>query len=150
MRAVIQRVRRAKVSVDGEITGQIERGLLTLLGVSEDDTSQDVDWMLKKILNLRIFEDDQGKLNLSLLDLRLEHLIVSQFTLYADASKGNRPSFTKAAKPELARNLYDETVNKCRSFGVKTETGRFQASMIVELENDGPVTIILDSPSRSE
>lgn len=145
MRAVIQRVRRARVIVDGETVGEIGKGILTLLGVRNGDTEKDVDWIIKKIGALRVFEDEQGKMNLSMLDLKLEHLIVSQFTLWGDASKGNRPSFIEAARPEIAKALYERAIEQSRALGVKTETGRFQAHMLVEIENEGPVTMMIDS-----
>lgn len=146
MRALIQRVKWAKVSVDGKIVGEIDRGLLTFLGVGEKDSEQDLDWIIQKILKLRIFEDTSGKMNLSLKEIEGSHLIVSQFTLYGDASKGNRPSFITAAKPEQARELYLKAVERSREAGISTETGRFQAEMEVSLLNDGPVTLWLESP----
>ena len=144
MRAVIQRVNRASVTVEGDRISSIGPGLLTLLGVQEGDEEKHADWLMRKILNLRIFEDQDGKMNRSLIDCGGEHLIVSQFTLFADVSRGNRPSFVHAAKPEIARRIYDYALGASRALGVKTEGGRFQASMQVELENDGPVTILLD------
>jgi D-tyrosyl-tRNA(Tyr) deacylase len=145
MRAVIQRVRFARVQVDGTIVGEIGTGILTLLGVRQGDTERELEWMISKILKLRVFEDEQGKMNLSLLDIRGEHLIVSQFTLLGDARKGNRPSFMEAAPPDLARPLYEKALELSRSQGVRTEGGRFQAEMKVSLENDGPVTLVIDS-----
>lgn len=145
MRAVIQRVSRAKVTVDGEITGQIGIGILVLLGVGREDTETEAAYLLEKTLNLRIFEDAEGKMNLSLLDVRGDLLVVSQFTLYGDARKGRRPSFIEAALPEKAENLYNFFVSRARKQISKVETGRFQAMMDVELVNDGPVTILLDS-----
>jgi D-aminoacyl-tRNA deacylase len=145
MRAVIQRVSHAKVTVDGEITGQISRGLLVLLGVSTTDTESDADYLADKITGLRIFEDSDGKMNLSVADIGGAILAVSQFTLYGDARKGRRPSFDSAARPEQAKKLYEYFVEKIRAAGLKCETGRFQAEMQVELTNDGPVTILLDS-----
>jgi D-aminoacyl-tRNA deacylase len=145
MRAVIQRVSHAKVTVDGEITGQISRGLLVLLGVSTTDTESDADYLADKITGLRIFEDSDGKMNLSVADIGGAILAVSQFTLYGDARKGRRPSFDSAARPEQAKKLYEYFVGKIRAAGLKCETGRFQAEMQVELTNDGPVTILLDS-----
>lgn len=145
MRAVIQRVSRAKVSVDGEKTGEIGRGILVLLGVSRDDAEKESDYLLEKILNLRIFEDDEEKMNLSLLDIKGELLVVSQFTLYGDARKGRRPSFIEAASPTRANELYEFFLNQARKQLSKVEAGRFQAMMDVELVNDGPVTILLDS-----
>ena len=148
MRAVIQRVRAASVSVDGQIVGQIGRGFAVLLGVGHDDTSADAAWLAEKTANLRIFEDSEGKMNLSLLDIRGQALVVSQFTLYADARKGRRPSFTDAAPPEKADALYEEYVDKLRQQGVPVETGVFRARMLVGIENDGPVTLILDTSGR--
>lgn len=145
MRAVIQRVSRAKVTVDGEITGEIGRGILVLLGVSRLDTEKEAVYLLEKIVNLRIFEDAEGKMNLSLLDARGELLVVSQFTLYGDARKGRRPSYIEAAAPERANRLYEFFVAEARKQIAKVATGRFQAMMDVELVNDGPVTIMLDS-----
>ncbi|HUF04115.1 MAG TPA: D-aminoacyl-tRNA deacylase [Aridibacter sp.] len=145
MRAVIQRVSRASVKVDGETVGEIGRGILVLLGVSMDDSESDAGYLAYKTLNLRIFEDKEGKMNLSLLDTGGELLVVSQFTLYGDARKGRRPSFIKAALPERANELYGHFVETARASKVKVECGRFQAMMDVELVNDGPVTILLDS-----
>lgn len=145
MRAVIQRVSRAKVTVDGETVGEIGRGLLVLLGVSVEDTEQESAFLADKTLNLRIFEDEDGKMNLSLLDIGGELLVVSQFTLYGDARKGRRPSFIKAAAPERANELYEQYVQEARKQVARVECGRFQAMMDVELINDGPVTILLDS-----
>jgi len=145
MRAVIQRVSRAKVSVTGENVGEIGKGILVLLGVSNDDTEKDAVYLLEKTLNLRIFEDADGKMNLSLLDTKGEFLVVSQFTLYADVRKGRRPSFIEAAAPEKADLLYDFFVAEARLQIEKVGTGRFRAMMNVELVNDGPVTIMMDS-----
>lgn len=145
MRAVVQRVENASVSVDGEITGQISEGLVVLLGVARDDEKDDVEVLADKIVNLRIFADDQGKMNRSLLETGGAMLAVSQFTLYGDARKGRRPSFIEAAEPEKANALYEYFVERARSLGVKVETGVFQAMMKVSLVNDGPVTILLDS-----
>lgn len=145
MRSVIQRVSRAKVTIDGEITGEIAKGVLVLLGISNEDSEREATFMLDKILNLRIFEDSEGKMNLSLLDIAGEMLVVSQFTLYGDVRKGRRPSFIKAAPPEKANALYEYFVSEARKNISKVETGRFQAMMDVELVNDGPVTILLDS-----
>lgn len=146
MRALIQRVKSAQVRVNNTIVGEIGSGVLTLLGVGEADTEKQVEWMISKILKLRIFEDDQGKMNLSLLDLKKEHLIVSQFTLYGDCSKGNRPSFISAGKPEVAQKLYEKSVELSQFMGVKTQAGKFQAHMEVSLINDGPVTLWIESP----
>jgi len=145
MRSVIQRVSRAKVTVDGEITGEIGKGILVLLGVANEDSEKEASYLLDKIVNLRIFEDADGKMNLSLLDIDGDLLVVSQFTLYGDVRKGRRPSFIKAAPPEKANVLYEFFVAEARKHIAKVETGRFQAMMDVELINDGPVTILLDS-----
>jgi D-tyrosyl-tRNA(Tyr) deacylase len=145
MRGVIQRVSRAKVTVDGEITGEIGQGILVLLGVSRSDTEKEASYLLEKTFNLRIFEDAEGKMNLSLLDVKGELLVVSQFTLYGDARKGRRPSFIDAAAPDEANRLYEFFVSEARKQISKVGTGRFQAMMDVELVNDGPVTILLDS-----
>ncbi len=145
MRAVVQRVRRAAVTVGDERTGAIAHGILLLLGVSGRDTEKDALYLVEKTLNLRIFEDADGKMNLSLADINGELLVVSQFTLYGDTRRGRRPSFIDAAPPATANKLYEFFVDECRKQGVKTETGRFQAMMDVELINDGPVTILLDS-----
>ena len=145
MRAVLQRVSRARVSVDGENVGEIDKGILVLLGVSREDTEKDSIYILEKMINLRIFEDADGKMNRSLLDTEGELLVVSQFTLYADVRKGRRPSFIEAALPEKANELYEFFVTEARKQIKKVETGRFQAMMDVELVNDGPVTIIVDS-----
>ena len=148
MRAVIQRVARAKVTVDGEVTGEIGKGLLVLLGVSRADGEKEALYLLDKTLNLRVFEDDEGKMNLSLLDIAGELLVVSQFTLYGDARKGRRPSFIDAAAPAEANRLYEFYVAEARKQIDRVETGRFQAMMDVELVNDGPVTILLDSEKQ--
>ena len=145
MRAVVQKVSSSKVTVDGEITGQINEGLLVLLGVTHEDTSKDVDYMIDKTLNLRIFEDEDGKMNLSLKDIGGELLVVSQFTLYGDCRKGRRPSFSEAAKPEFANKLYEEYVAKAKEQGIKVGTGRFRTHMVVDITNEGPVTMLLDS-----
>jgi D-aminoacyl-tRNA deacylase len=145
MRAVIQRVSRAKVTVDGEITGEIGRGILVLLGVAHVDSEKEALYLLEKTLNLRIFEDAEGKMNFSLLDIKGELLVVSQFTLYGDARKGRRPSFIDAAAPDEANRLYEFFVAAARRQVARVGTGRFQAMMDVELVNDGPVTILLDS-----
>ena len=145
MRAVVQRVSRAQVSVGDEIVGKIRPGLLVLLGVAKNDTQTDADYLAAKILGLRIFEDENGKMNLSVAETRGSVLAVSQFTLYGDARKGSRPSFDEAALPPLANELYEYFVRKIRESGIPCETGRFQAMMQVELVNDGPVTILLDS-----
>jgi D-aminoacyl-tRNA deacylase len=145
MRAVIQRVIRAQVSVGEEILGKIGPGLLVLLGIAKTDTPADAEYLAAKITGLRIFEDEDGKMNLSLAETHGSVLAVSQFTLYGDVRKGKRPSFDEAAPPELARELYEYFVAKIRETGITCETGRFQSMMQVELVNDGPVTILLDS-----
>ena len=145
MRLVVQRVSRAKVTVDGKVTGGIDAGLMILLGVGKGDTSTTAVAMAEKAANLRIFEDEQGKMNLSLLDVKGGALVVSQFTLYGDARGQRRPSFMGAAAPELAKKLYEEFCAALRGLGVEVGTGVFQAMMSVELVNEGPVTILLDS-----
>jgi D-tyrosyl-tRNA(Tyr) deacylase len=146
MRAVIQRVRSAKVEVDGKTIGEIDRGLCILLGIHQEDTTDQVDWMVLKISQLRIFEDEEGKMNRSLLDVGASALVVSQFTLYADCRKGRRPSFVGAAPPEKAIPLYEDFCKRLELEGVPVQTGEFGAKMSVSIENDGPVTIVLDSP----
>jgi D-aminoacyl-tRNA deacylase len=145
MRAVVQRVSRAQVSVGDEIVGRIGPGLLVLLGVSKTDTEADADYLASKILGLRIFDDENGKMNLSIAETLGSVLVVSQFTLYGDVRKGRRPSFDQAAPPQLAKELYEYFVGKIRQSGVRCDTGRFQAMMQIELVNDGPVTILVDS-----
>ena len=146
MRAVVQRVKQSTVKTDNEIVGQIGRGLLVLLGVAKGDTAKDADYLANKIINLRIFEDQDRKMNRSLLETGGELLAVSQFTLLADCRKGRRPSFIEAAEPEKATDLYETFVNMVRAKGVAVQTGRFRAMMEVALINDGPVTIIIESP----
>ncbi|HUM06182.1 MAG TPA: D-aminoacyl-tRNA deacylase [Terriglobales bacterium] len=145
MRAVIQRVSCAKVTVNGGVTGEIGPGLLVLLGVGTGDTKSDADYLADKIIGLRIFEDDGGKMNLSVVDVKGAILAVSQFTLYGDVRRGKRPSFDAAAPPQQAHELYEYFVEKIRAAGLRCETGRFQEMMKVELANEGPVTILLDS-----
>jgi D-tyrosyl-tRNA(Tyr) deacylase len=145
MRAVIQRVSRAKVTVNGDLTGEIGRGLLVLLGVGSGDTRADADYLAEKTIGLRILEDADGKMNLSVADTGGALLVVSQFTLYGDVRRGKRPSFDAAAPPQQARELYEYFVEKIRAAGLRCETGRFQEMMQVELVNQGPVTILLDS-----
>lgn len=145
MRAVVQRVSRARVTVEGRVTGEIGAGLMVLLGVGRDDTSAVVSTMAEKVANLRIFEDNQGKMNLSLLDTKGAVLVVSQFTLYGDARGQRRPSFISAAPPEKAKSLYEEFTLAMQGLGVNVATGIFQTMMSVELVNEGPVTILLDS-----
>lgn len=144
MKFVIQRVTNASVKVDGEIKGQIGKGFMVLIGVSQSDTKAEADRLIKKMLGLRIFEDENGKTNLALKDVGGELLLISQFTLYADCRKGNRPSFINAGKPDMANELYEYIIAECRK-QFRTETGVFGADMKVELLNDGPFTIILDS-----
>ena len=145
MRAVIQRVKSASVTVEGEVVSEIQKGLLVFLGVAQEDTPADVEYMASKIANLRIFEDDKGRMNLSILDIGGEALVVSQFTLYGDCRKGRRPSFIHAARPEKADPLYEAFMDEISQLGVSVKAGIFQAIMDVELINDGPVTIMLDS-----
>ena len=145
MRAVIQRVKSASVTVEGKVVSEINKGLLVFLGVAQEDTPAEVDYMANKIANLRIFEDDEGLMNLSILDVGGEALIVSQFTLYGDCRKGRRPSFIAAARPEKADSLYQAFMDEISRLGVPVKAGIFQAMMDVELINDGPVTILLDS-----
>lgn len=145
MRFFIQRVSHARVSVDHNITGEIEKGFLVFIGISENDTEQIADKMIRKMTGLRIFEDSEGKTNLALKDVGGKLLLVSQFTLYADCKKGNRPSFVHAGAPELANHLYEYIIAQCRAMEFDVETGVFGADMKVSLENDGPFTILLDS-----
>lgn len=145
MRAVVQRVKKSKVTVEDRITGEINKGLMVLLGVGQGDSETDLEYLVEKIINLRIFEDNNGKMNLSLLDVGGELLVVSQFTLYGDCRKGRRPSYDKAARPETAKALYESFVEKCKNYGISTQTGIFQAEMLVDISNDGPVTLLLDS-----
>lgn len=150
MKAVVQRVRKAMVEVGEEVTGRISNGILVFLGVGEEDSITEVEWMAEKISGLRIFEDEAGKMNLSLIDTGGDALVVSQFTLYGDCRKGKRPSFASAARPEKANFLYEEFIRIFREKGITTETGRFQAMMDVSLVNDGPVTLIIESPGKKE
>src|SRR5262245_46157075 len=145
MRAVVQRVKRASVTVDERVVGEIGGGLLVLLGVSKSDRESDADYLIDKVIGLRIFEDDQGKMNRSVAEVSGAILMVSQFTLYGDVRRGKRPSFDEAARTEEARRLYEYAVTKIRQAGLRCETGEFQAMMKVSLVNDGPVTILLDS-----
>ncbi|MBR2743336.1 MAG: D-tyrosyl-tRNA(Tyr) deacylase [Clostridia bacterium] len=149
MRALIQRVRSSRVSVGGEVIGEISQGLNILLGVFSEDTKEDMEYLLKKIPALRIFSDENGKMNLSVLDIGGEALIISQFTLCADTKKGNRPSYINAAQPEFAENMYLEFIERMKKSGIsKVAHGRFGADMQVEILNDGPVTILLDSKNK--
>lgn len=145
MKFVIQRVNKASVTVDDSVIGRIGKGFLVLIGVADTDTTQDAQKMIRKMLNLRIFEDSEGKTNLSLTDVGGSLLLVSQFTLYADCRKGNRPSFVKAGKPDFANEMYEYIIDQCRTAGFEVQTGSFGADMKVELINDGPFTIVLDS-----
>ncbi len=145
MRAVVQRVSRARVVVEGRVTGEIGAGLVVLVGVGRGDTAESAAYLAEKVVHLRIFDDDQGKMNRSLVDIGGAALVVSQFTLYGDARGQRRPSFVQAAPPEEGKRLYEEFVRALRALGVRVETGVFQARMEVELTNDGPVTILLDS-----
>jgi len=145
MRACIQRVSEARVTVDGEATGQIGRGLVVLLGVGVGDGKSEMSWLAEKIVGLRVFEDDAGKMNRSLAEVGGAMLVVSQFTLYGDCRKGRRPSFTTAAPPELAERLYEEFVERVRSCEIAVATGRFREHMLVSLVNDGPVTLWIDT-----
>ena len=145
MRCVVQRVSSASVAVHGQVVGKIEKGLMVLIGVTQADTEKDLQYILDKVPNLRIFEDEQGKMNLSLQDVGGALLAVSQFTLMGDARGGRRPSFIEAARPEVANPMYEELVKRWRENGLQVETGVFQAEMAVSLVNDGPVTILLDS-----
>ena len=148
MKALLQRVTSASVTIDGEVVGRIGRGLVVFVGVAEGDSPQDADYLVSKIVNLRIFADEAEKFNLSALDIRAELLLVSQFTLLADARKGRRPSFTEAAPPQQASELFEHFVQEAKASGLKVQTGRFQQYMQVEIHNDGPVTIMLDSHER--
>ncbi|WP_426275946.1 D-aminoacyl-tRNA deacylase [Chryseobacterium sp. S-02] len=149
MKVVIQRVSESSVKVDGTIVGEIGKGLMLLVGIDESDSATDADWLVQKILNLRIFGDEDDKLNLSVLDIKGEILCISQFTLIADYKKGNRPSFIKAAKPDKAIPLFDYFKEQISKSGLKTESGIFGADMKVSLINDGPVTIVMDSVTKA-
>ena len=145
MRSVVQRVTHARVMIDEELVGTIGPGVVVLLGIHADDGEKEVRWMADKIVNLRIFEDEKGLMNRSLLNVGGEMLVVSQFTLYGDCRKGRRPGYSSAARPEKAEPLYEQFIQTVRERGITTATGRFQAMMQVELVNDGPVTLLLDS-----
>lgn len=149
MKVIIQRVSESHVKVDGNIVGEIGKGLMLLVGIDENDTETDADWLVQKILNLRIFGDENGKLNLSVQDIKGEILCISQFTLIADYKKGNRPSFIKAAKPDKAIPLFDYFKQEISKSGLKTESGIFGADMKVSLINDGPVTNVMDSVTKA-
>ena len=148
MKALLQRVTSGSVSISGEVLGKINRGLVVFVGVASEDTEKDAQYLAQKIANLRIFADEQGKFNLSALDVNGELLVVSQFTLLADARKGRRPSFISAAPPEQAEELFERFIAAVRNTGLKVETGRFQQYMQVKIVNDGPVTILLDSKDK--
>jgi D-tyrosyl-tRNA(Tyr) deacylase len=145
MRAVVQRVKYSKVEIEGKVVGEINKGLNVLLGVSREDTAEHISYLKDKILNLRIFEDENGKLNKSLIDVGGDLLVISQFTLYGDCRRGRRPSFIEALGGEAAEKIYEEFVAQCREVISKVETGKFGADMMVTIENDGPVTLIIDS-----
>lgn len=149
MRFVIQRVKNASVTIDGKVHGEIKTGFLVLIGIAANDTKEIADKMISKLLKMRIFEDEQGKTNLGLEDVNGELLLVSQFTLYADCRKGNRPSFTSAASPDIAIPLYEYIIEECKKTKIPVATGSFGADMKVELLNDGPFTILLDSRDLS-
>ncbi len=144
MKLVIQKVSKADVTVNNEVVGKINKGFVVLLGISNFDTEEKADYLIKKLYNLRVFEDENKKMNLSLKDVAGELLIISQFTLFADCSRGNRPSFTDAGKPEVAKNLYEYFIQECKKLGLKVETGIFGEHMQVSLINDGPVTILIE------
>jgi D-tyrosyl-tRNA(Tyr) deacylase len=148
VKALLQRVTSGSVSISGEVLGKINRGLVVFVGVASEDTEKDAQYLAQKIANLRIFTDEQGKFNLSALDVNGELLVVSQFTLLADARKGRRPSFISAAPPEQAEELFERFIAAVRNTGLKVETGRFQQYMQVKIVNDGPVTILLDSKDK--
>ena len=148
MRALVQRVTAASVSVDGEVLGQIGPGLVVLVGIARCDGDRHIEYIVSKTVNLRIFEDDEGRFNLSALDVGADLLVISQFTLYADTRRGRRPGFTEAAPPDTASDLFETTLARFEESGLRVETGRFQAHMHVEIHNDGPVTIMLDSADR--
>ena len=149
MKALLQRVTEASVSVAGELVGRIGQGLVVFVGVADGDTEKDVQYLAQKTVNLRIFADEEGKFNLSILDIEGELLLVSQFTLLSDTRKGRRPSFIEAAPPERAEELFNYFVEQVSTMGIKVETGRFQQYMQVEIHNDGPVTILLDSRDKT-
>ena len=149
MKVVIQRVSEASVKVDGKIVGAVNHGYMLLIGVDEEDQNSDADWLIQKILNLRVFGDDEGKLNRSIFDIQGEILCISQFTLIADYKKGNRPSFIKAAKPDKAIPMFEYFKSELKKSGIKIESGIFGADMKVSLINDGPVTIVMDSKTKA-
>jgi len=148
MKALLQRVSAAQVTVEGKVVGKIGHGLVVFVGVANDDTAEDINYLVRKIVELRIFDDAEGKFNLSALDMSGEFLLVSQFTLLSNTRKGRRPGFTDAAPPEIAENLFNQFIEQVKTNGLKVETGRFQTHMHVEINNDGPVTIMIDSRER--
>ena len=147
MRALVQRVTRASVAVE-QVVGRIEKGLVVFVGIGQDDEDEDARYVVEKVVNLRIFDDEDGRFDVSALEEAAQLLVVSQFTLYADVRKGRRPSFTDAAPPEKAQALFDRTVGLFRETGLRVETGRFQQRMVVDIQNDGPVTLMVDSADR--
>ena len=148
MRVVIQRVSEASVTINDAIEGKINTGFMILLGIGHEDSNEDIEWLTQKITNLRVFSDEEGKMNLSILDIKGEILLISQFTLFASIKKGNRPSFIQSAKPEIAIPLYEKFIESLKDFGISVSTGIFSADMKVSLTNDGPVTIIIDSKNK--
>lgn len=148
MRVVIQRVSEASVTIDSQITGQISKGFMILVGICTEDNLEDIKWLTQKIVNLRVFGDEKGKMNLSITDIKGEILLISQFTLFASTKKGNRPSFIQSAKPEIAVPLYEQLIESLKATGIEIKTGTFGADMKVSLTNDGPVTIIIDSKNK--
>jgi D-tyrosyl-tRNA(Tyr) deacylase len=148
LKALVQRVREASVTIDGKVVGEIARGLVVFVGVDRDDSQKDLEYLVDKVVNLRIFSDENSKFNISAAEIKAELLIISQFTLIADTRKGRRPSFIDAAPPETAESLFNLFVERARASGLKVETGRFQEYMLVEIHNDGPVTILLDSKDK--
>jgi D-aminoacyl-tRNA deacylase len=148
MKALLQRVTAAQVTVEGEVVGKIGHGLVVFIGVASEDTAEDIDYLVRKIVELRIFEDAEGKFNLSILDVSGELLLVSQFTLLANTRRGRRPGFTDAAPPEIAEMLFNQFVEQAKATGLKAETGKFQTHMHVKINNDAPVTIMIDSRER--
>ena len=148
MKVVLQRAKDCQLSIDGKVYSRIDKGLLILLGITQDDDSSDIDWLVKKIINLRIFNDVEGKMNLSVQDIEGSLMVVSQFTLHASTKKGNRPSYIKASKPDHAIPLYEEFVSKCKEEITQVSTGVFGADMKIDFTNDGPVTIIIDSKKK--
>ncbi|MCL1941312.1 MAG: D-aminoacyl-tRNA deacylase [Synergistaceae bacterium] len=150
MRAIVQKVRDARATFQGEVLGEIKSGLCVLMGIKTGDTEKESEWMAEKLVNLRVFEDEAEKLNLSLLDVKGEMLLISQFTVYGDCRKGRRPSFTEAAPPENAKKLYEMTIEKIKNYGVPVKTGMFQTHMVIELANDGPVTLIIETPEDKD